>query len=100
MQEVSKARAADLINPAQEMLFRCYENGEFAFLLEISDPLLFDAQVASCGDGLLVFLARELDTNEGVSCIQDAFSRVDKAISQLQAVESALAQHDNPFEPW
>ena len=103
--QVSKARAAGIINPAQELAISNYarvrhEQGEFSYLLDIETPSEFRAGLLSCGDTLMVFLVDELATSEGVESLQDAYSRVDVAVNQLLAVHAAIGNAEDQPDSW
>lgn len=66
----------------QQIVANTYDNGEH----ECHTP----DDIDTCGDSLLMFLMRELSLSEDCDSIEEAISRVDVAIRQLEAVRDGL----------
>lgn len=69
-------------NAFQQIVDNTYEGGEHS----CKSPDMIN----TCGDGLLMFLMKELSASEDCETVEEAISRVNVAILQLEAVRDGL----------
>ena len=85
------------LNSYQKQLLAEYDEGDYADLLP--------SEVKDCGDTLLYFLFLELSDEEDCESRDDAVSRIDTAIEQLQALRTSFDScapvkiFKRPFQP-
>ncbi len=75
-------------------LVESYAGGEFAWLADVAREhgmAEFERQAASAGDGLLAFLAREIDGDVDADAPDGALERLASARREIEEVEAALA---------
>jgi hypothetical protein len=82
--------APSLFNKAQTVLLENYENGEFKYLLAHTNPVTMAQELNLCGDGLLKYLMSELAASEDCDSVEEAISRVDTSITQLEKLHTSL----------
>ena len=77
-----------MFNPIQQKILREYQNGEFAYLCE---PAATEEDLKNCGDGLLVFVIREISGREGCESVNEAYERIDCAADDLHDILEIIA---------
>lgn len=78
------------LSAGQGVVLATYCGGEFSHLADAVTQQEFDEQLAEVGDGLFRFLMVELAQSEDCRTVQEALSRVETAIRDLEEVSAAL----------
>jgi hypothetical protein len=77
-----------MYNEIQQKILHGYEGGEFAYLCE---PAATEADLENCGDGLLVFVIREVADSEGCDSVEMAYDRIERGIKNFEEILGILA---------
>lgn len=77
-------------NKFQQLVLHVYGNGDFAHFAEITSQEAFNTALGDCGDTLLRFLMNELSNKEDCETQEDAISRLNQAIEDLDAAKDVI----------
>lgn len=77
-----------MYNETQQRILKEYHGGEFAYLCE---PDATKEELENCGDGLLVFVVREISGSEFCESISEAYERINRAADDLYDILEIIA---------
>ncbi len=72
-----------MYNEIQQKILMDYQGGEFAYLC---NPDATEEDLENCGDGLLVFVIRELSDSEGCDTLDEAYNRIQRGMEDLSGI--------------